>query len=140
MLLEQAFPKGTRGAERGKYFPPKGTLGDDFYALKDSGCIQAENDSLKSMFSVVMSMTLRNPCNGCPVWDRKGPGCVAFQKHHSAYLHWKKEHDAEIAYNTTPQNAPSGHKFEGMNMKKIASELGISLGEARRRKSAGTLF
>ena len=140
MLLEQAFPQGVRGSERGRYLPPVGILGHDFNLLKEAGCIQAENDSMREMFHMLMGATEHNPCNGCPVWDRKGPDCKAFQKHHSAYISWKHSHDAEIAEKITPCNAPDGHRFASMNMKQIAKELGISLGEARRRKQAGTLI
>jgi hypothetical protein len=140
MLLEQAFPKGVRGAERGRWLPPKGTLSSDFDMLQADGCIQAEMKSLRAMFAMLMSLSGRNPCDGCPVWDRQGPQCKAFQKHHSAYISWKHSHDAEIAEKITPCNAPDGHRFASMNMKQIAKELGISLGEARRRKQAGTLI
>jgi hypothetical protein len=140
MLLEQAFPRSKKRFEDGRYLPPTGTISADFDQLKADGCIQAETDSLRDLFSMLMSMSGRNPCDGCPVWGRKGPGCIAFQNHHSAYISWKKAHDEEIRANGTPKNAPDDHKFAGMNMKQIAAELGISLGEARRRKMEGTLF
>ena len=140
MLLEQAFPRGVRGWEKGRYLPPVGILSHNFDLLKADGCIQAETDSLRELFHMLMSATGHNPCNGCPVWDRKGPDCKAFQKHHSSYLAWKQTHDKEIEQNRTPQNAPEGHRFAGMNMKQIAAALGISLGEARRRKMEGTLL
>ncbi len=140
MQLEQAFPRGTMGSDRGRWLPPRGILGGNFATLRDSGCIQAENDSLRDLFLGLMAMTGCNPCNGCPVWDRVGPGCKAFQEHHTAYLGWKQTHDEEIQLAITPRNATQDSKFAGMNMKQIAAALGISINEARRRKMAGTLF
>ena len=139
MLLEEAFPQTGRRNDR-RYLPPVGRLAYDFPKLQADKCIQAETDSLRELFGMLMGMTGCNPCNGCPVWERKGPDCKAFQNNHSAYLAWKSEHDAEIKAQVAPHNAPDGHKFAGKNMKQIAAELGISLGEARRRKIEGTLF
>jgi hypothetical protein len=139
MLLQQAFPQHGRRNDL-RYLPPKGTLSPNFEKLKADKCIQAETDSLRDLFAILMGLTGCNPCNGCPVWERQGPACKAFQNNHSAYASWKSEHDEEIKEAVTPRNAPRGHKFDGMSMKQIATELGISLGEARRRKMEGTLF
>jgi hypothetical protein len=105
MLLEQAFPQSKERFRDGRYLPPVGTLSADFDQLKSGGCIQAETDSLRQMFYALMGLTGRNPCAGCPVWERKGPKCVAFQNYHSAYISWKKAHDEEVRLNGTPKNA-----------------------------------
>jgi hypothetical protein len=91
------------------------------------------------MFYMLHAATGSNPCNGCPRWEKIGPECKAFQLCHWAYAKWKFEHDKEIASHGTPANVPSGHKFEGMSIKAIAAELGVSMNEVRRRKMAGTL-
>lgn len=139
MLIEQAFPK-ERKYHQERYLPPKGKLANEFESLMDAGCIQAENEGLRVIFGLLMVETNMNPCNGCPVWEQRGPQCKAFQLHHSAYRAWKTAHDEQIHTAVSPQNAPAGHRFEGKNMKQIAEALSISLSEARRRKQAGTLF
>ena len=139
MLIEQAFPR-ERKYRQERYLPPKGRLSNDFEGLMGAGCIQAENEGLRVIFGLLMVETNMNPCNGCPVWDRQGPQCKAFQQYHSAYRAWKTAHDEQIRAVTTPQNAPAGHPLEGKTMKQIAEALSISLSEARRRKQAGTLF
>lgn len=136
------FLKHERGPDRGRYIDPKGQLVGTFQQLMDAGCIQAENWEMEPLFYGLMVVTAANPCDGCPVWGAKGPGCVAFQRYHSAY-HRAEECQQQVVKDvkdaTTPSNVPAGHPLFGLSVKQIAEKLGVSIGEVRRRKASGTL-
>lgn len=119
--------------------PPVGRLTGSFEDLQAAGCIQAEMESLRPIFVGLMDMTNCNPCNGCPIWDQLGEDCKAFAKFHSYAIESRYQAKVELEQATTPHNIPSGHEFQGMSVKQIAAKLGVSIGEVRRRKLAGTL-
>ena len=73
------------------------------------------------------------------MWERKGPECAAFQQYHTAYTNAVIGQHQALEAATKPSNFPPGHRFFGLSMKEVAKQLDISLGEARRRKAAGTL-
>jgi len=133
------FPKHERGPYRGRYIDPQGQLVGTFEQLMEAGCIQAENREMEPLFYALMVATKMNPCDGCPVWSNKGPGCVAFQQYHSAYQCAEEKQQQVIKDATAPSNVPSGHEFFGLSVKQIAEKLGVSIGEVRRRKARGTL-
>jgi hypothetical protein len=133
------FPQGERGRDKGRYLKPVGELQGNFEQLMEAGCIQAETPALEPMFLMLMPMTNNNPCDGCPVWERKGPECAAFQQYHTAYTNAVHDQHQALEAATKPSNFPPGHRFFGRTMKEVATELGVSLGEVRRRKAAGTL-
>ena len=129
------FPKHEQGPYRGRYLDPRGQLVGSFTQLMEAGCIQAENLELELVFYALMVATVRNPCDGCPVWGNKGPECKAFQQYHTAYV----ETQQVIKDATTPSNVPLDHPLAGLSVKQIAAKLIVSIGEVRRRKAAGTL-
>ncbi len=133
------FPKHERGPHRGRYIDPKGQLSGTFEQLLKAGCIQAGDWYLEQLFYLLMAMTGRNPCGGCPVWLDKGPKCPAFQQYHTAYHLAEEKQQQVIKDATTPNNVPSGHEFFGLSVKQIAEKLGVSISEVRRRKVSGTL-
>lgn len=108
---------------------PQGQLIGTFGQLMVAGCIQAVYRGLERMFYGLMALTGRNPCNGCPIWDNKGPGCRAFQLYHTAY----------VPAAVTPSNVPAEHPLAGLSVKQLAAQLGVSISEVRRRKANGTL-
>jgi len=132
------FPKHERGPYRGRYVDPEGQLLGTFQQLMDAGCVQAEMPALLPLFFGLMALTNQNPCAGCPIWDNKGPECKAFQEYHSASARVIATQQV-IKDATTPNNVPAEHPLAGLSVKKIAEKLGISIGEVRRRKAAGTL-
>ena len=136
------FPKHERGLDRGRYLDPQGVLSGSFEQLMEAGCIQAENREMVPLFYALMMATAANPCEGCPVWGNKGPGCVAFRQYHSAYQRAEEKQQQvarEVKEATMPSNVPSGHPLFGLSVKQIALQLGVSIGEVRRRKANGTL-
>ncbi len=133
------FPKHERGPYRGRYIDPTGRLEGTFEQLMEAGCIQAENREMEQLFYVLMMATAKNPCDGCPIWGDKGPGCVAFQQYHSAYHRAEERQQQVVKDATTPSNVPPGHPLFGLSVKQIAAQLCISIGEVRRRKASGTL-
>lgn len=133
------FPKHECGPYRGRYVDPIGRLEGTFEQLMEAGCIQAENREMEPIFYALMVATKKNPCDGCPVWGDKGPACVAFQQYHSAYYCAEERQRQVIREATVPNNVPRGHQFFGMSVKQIAEQLGVSIGEVRRRKANGTL-
>jgi len=133
------FPKHESGPYRGRYIDPQGQLIGTFQQLMDAGCFQAENREMEPLFYGLMVATKKNPCDGCPVWGNKGPGCAAFQQYHSAYHRAEEKQQQVIKDATTPSNVPPGHEFFGLSVKQIAEKLGVSIGEVRRRKAGGGL-
>ena len=138
-MAQMNFPRHESGPYRGRYLDPEGHLTGSFQQLMEAGCLQAENRELEPLFYGLMIATSRNPCDGCPIWNDKGPVCKAFQLYHTAYTHAVAvaEHAVEVA--TTPTNVPPGNPLFGLSVKQIAAKLEISIGEVRRRKAAGTL-
>jgi len=139
MDISHLFPKGTRGIKHRGYLPPKGALLAAFEQAMEAGCIQAEMDSLRGMYAAIMVWTNCNPCCGCPEWDRIGPKCGCFQKHHTAYRDVLKQNKARVEETTSPSSAGLPLQFTGLTTKQIAEKLGVSKNEVRRRKAAGTL-
>jgi hypothetical protein len=133
------FPKHERGPYRGRYIDPVGQLAGTFEQLMEAGCIQAENRELEPLFYALMVATTRNPCDGCPIWNDKGPACAAFQQYHSAYHRAEEKQQQVIKEAMTPSNVPPGHPLFGLSVKQIAEKLGVSIGEVRRRKVSGIL-
>jgi hypothetical protein len=123
-----------------------GYLRGSFRELMGAGCIQAEIPLQEPLFNMLMEATDNNPCVVCPVWTRQGPKCKAFQAYHTSYQYAIYKHAiSELEKNTrkakatTPSNVPNDHLLAGLSVKQIAAKLGISIGEVRRRKTAGTL-
>jgi hypothetical protein len=119
--------------------PPVGTLNGSFEQLHKAACLQAELREQELFFYALMSATGNNVCDGCPVWEERGSACRAFQAYHSGYVDPELERASRIDHATTPNNVPFNHRFAGLSVKQIATQLGISIGEVRRRKAAGTL-
>jgi len=133
------FPRHERGPYRGRYLDPQGQLTGSFTQLMEAGCIQAENRELEPLFYALMLATMKNPCDGCPVWGNKGPECQAFQQYHTAYTQAIETQQQVIKEATTPSNVPAEHPLAGLSVKQIAAKLNVSISEVRRRKAAGTL-
>lgn len=133
------FPRHERGPFRGQYVAPKGCLAGSFNQLMDAGCIQAETPKLTVMFHLLMAATAHNLCADCHVWTHKGPECGAFREYHTAFTRTTNRQQQVIKDATTPSNVPAEHPLAGLSVKQIATKLGISIGEVRRRKAAGTL-
>jgi hypothetical protein len=138
--MKVQFSKHERGPYRGRYLDPEGQLHGTFEQLMLAGCIQAEMPELRAIFRLLMVEVSGNPCAGCPVWNNKGPACVAFQQYHSAYHQAVETQEQTIKDATTPHNVPAEHPLAGLSVKKIAEKLGVSISEIRRRKAAGTLW
>lgn len=134
MSIKTQFPKHDRGPERGSYIDPKGHLEGDFNQLMEAGCIQAPVPETEPLFHLLMRATACNPCAGCPLWASRGPLCEAFVKYHSAYTP-----TTAFAVVVKKGNVPVGHPLEGLSVKQIAAQLGVSISEVRRRKASGTL-
>jgi len=79
--ITQQFPKESN-RKNAKYLPPKGMLVAQYPEAKAAGCIQAESEEL--FYNGLMQATKFNPCDGCSVWDRKGPACPCFNQYHTA--------------------------------------------------------
>lgn len=47
--------------------PPMGRLNGTFDQLHAAGCIQAELEEHRQMFSLLQAATMGNICDGCPV-------------------------------------------------------------------------
>lgn len=134
----------------------RGTLDASFEELHAAGCIQTGSDrydnaetalvSCGNVFYALMSLTARNPCNGCPVAYRRIPNksgplsiaCSAFQKHHTAPQSVRTASQSQIEQATQAGNK-NGDQWANVPIRKIAEQLGITLSEARRRKAAGEL-
>ena len=117
---------------------PVGQLAGSFSQLQEEGCIQCEFDSLFEQFNVLMLHVANNPCNGCPVWSEKGEACRAYQKYHTNAIRQREEKAAKLANAVSP-GLKNGIKYANMTVAEVARSLGISKGEVRRRKQAGTL-
>jgi len=118
--------------------PPIGILANDFDGLQKAGCIQAELEVLRPMFRGLYVATSGNPCDGCPVWESKGPSCQAYKLYHSEARQQAHQRESRIASAVAPGNR-NGDRFAGMTVAQIAAELHVSKSEVRRRKVAGTL-
>ncbi len=105
-----------------------GLLTGGFDKLKNAGCIQCENDSLRPMFSGLMQLTGGDVCEECPI--TKGD-CRAHQQYHTDALRASSDRLRHILNATTPAG--------GETTKQVAARLGISKNEVRRRRTAGTL-
>jgi len=118
---------------------PVGQLKGTFEQLFEAGCIQTgagTADTLEEAvasfteyFVNVQTLTMRNPCNGCP--EFKNSSCSAYKQYHTESLQQQHNRDARVRAATT---APGGK-----TVAQIAKELGISKNEVRRRKQRGEL-
>lgn len=133
-----------------------GTLDGGFEELHAAGCIQTGadvhsdvHDAMQAVgvrFFALMAHTVRNPCLGCPIANRRLPGksgplsvaCTAFQRYHTSAQSVRSHTQASIEEATTV-GIKNGSAWKDVPIRKIAKTLGISLSEARRRKAEGNL-
>jgi len=91
------------------------------------------------MFFPLYMLSYGNPCDGCAYF--KDGGCPAYKKHHEGARRKAAETEASTLAEHkrvyTDQSGLIGGKWVGMTIRKIAEQEGISLGEARRRKTDG---
>lgn len=136
MRTNTAFPQDRDGV----YLPPVGILEPHFDELQAAGCIQCESEGLRQMFNGLWAVTGRNPCNGCPIWETRGPTCEAFRRHHSAWKEAQLRSASDLRDATQPEDKNSSNpELFGLSVRAIAQKLGVSISEVRRRKAAGTL-
>lgn len=110
---------------------PKGILIGSFEELQVAGCIQCKSNMHRAMFQGLMFVTNQNVCNGCPAYNNGK--CEAFKKFHTGAPKLKAPQRQCSPSNTTTPG------LNGLTVKQIAEQLGISINEVRRRKVAGTL-
>ena len=117
----------------------------------ESGCIQAGGDPSgdqqtlvpqAQMYSMLMAVTLRNPCQQCPLitmrhYDSfRQVECKCFRQYHSMCIEAQRKGEASIINATTP---PGTRTYPGLSIAQIAEKLGVSKSEVRRRKAVGEI-
>lgn len=115
---------------------PTGRLTGSFVELHRAGCIQTgadvESDVLLSagrfslLFNALQHETGGNICNGCEAYS--GGKCAAFRQYHSSQIKSRTVH---------PDSANQPER--GPTVRQLATSLGVSISEVRRRKAAGSL-
>lgn len=115
-----------------------------FDELHAAGCIQTGADipltlvdakiKMEPMYHALQVATGNVICDGCPAYNYGL--CKAFRQYYSSQT-IRREVGIEVERQAT--EAPGTAKYPGMSIKAIAAELGISMGEVRRRKMEGTI-
>lgn len=118
---------------------PWGILAANFEQLHEAGCIQTGADLDPDKWNYIewyrlweglMRVSNNNPCDGCPAW--KGGKCCAFLRYHTQPERNRGHKNAA----TIPPGTP---KHPGLSVRQIATRLGVSISEVRRRKVRGTV-
>jgi hypothetical protein len=110
-------------------------LSGTFAQLHAAGCIQTGADvewcvavaaeKFAPLLNGLRILTDGRPCDGCPVF--RGGECNAYQQYRESAVVMPK---AATSYS---------NKYPGKSVRQIATELGVSIGEVRRRKLDGSI-
>ena len=108
-------------------------IGNDLAKLHEDGC---ELSSPPELFRLLMLSTFGDPCTtGCSYFNNGK--CPAYNKYHSIPEDIRRRGSADLVRSHSDQSGLIGGRWEGLSIRQIALEQGISLNEARRRKQAG---